>query len=86
MSNTNIALKVEKNVFVIHSNKTLNINPFFYSKIVQLIKSLKKLSESEYESDQCLDYLKKIDNSFNDEKSCRNEIAKAMIDSNYPGN
>ena len=46
---------------------------------------MKKLPDSEYETDQCLDYLKKIDNSFNDDKSCRNEIAKAMIDTNYPG-
>ena len=46
---------------------------------------MKKLPDSEFETDQCLDYLKKIDNSFNDDKSCRNEIAKAMIDTNYPG-
>ncbi|CAF0785528.1 unnamed protein product [Brachionus calyciflorus] len=53
-------------------------------KIGNIIKSLKKLPENEYESDQCLEYLKKIDNSFNDEKALRAEIAKAMVDHQYP--
>lgn len=55
-------------------------------KIGNIIKSLKKLPESEYESDQCLEYLKKIDNSFNDEKSLRADIAKTMVEHHYPGN
>ncbi len=41
---------------------------------------------SEYESMQCLEYFKKIDASFNEEKSFRIDIAKAMTESDYPGN
>lgn len=55
-------------------------------KIGNIIKSLKKLPDTDYESDQCLEYLKKIDNSFNDEKSLRADIAKTMVEHQYPGN
>lgn len=54
-------------------------------KIGNIIKSLKKLPENEYESDQCLEYFKKIDNSFNEEKSLRSDIAKTMVEHQYPG-
>jgi hypothetical protein len=46
---------------------------------------LKKLSENEYESEQCLEFLKKIDNSYSEEKASRMEIAKAMVELNYIG-
>ena len=54
-------------------------------KIINTIKSLNKLPASEYESMQCLEYFKKIDASFNEEKSFRVDIAKAMTESSYPG-
>lgn len=54
-------------------------------KLVNIIKSIKKLPESEYESDLCLEYFKKIDNSFNEEKSLRADIAKAMVEHQYTG-
>lgn len=53
--------------------------------MISAIKSLKKLCENEYESEQCLEFLKKIDNSYSEDKSARMEIAKAMIDLNYIG-
>ena len=53
--------------------------------MINSIKSLKKLNETDFESDQCLDYLKKIDNSYNEDKSSRMDIAKAMVETNYPG-
>jgi hypothetical protein len=46
---------------------------------------LKKLPESEYESENSLEYFKKIDNSFNDEKSLRINIAKVLVENGYPG-
>ena len=49
------------------------------------MKSLKKKPESEYESDQCLESFKKIDSSFNEEKSRRIEIAISLAHSEYPG-
>ena len=55
-------------------------------KIINTIKSLNKLPASEYESMQCLEYFKKIDASFNEEKSFRVETAKAMTESGYPRN
>ena len=41
---------------------------------------------NEYDSDPCLEYLKKIDSSFNEDKSNRIELSKTLIKYNYPGN
>ncbi len=49
------------------------------------MKTLKKIPENEYESEQCLDYFKKIDSSYNEDKSARMDIAKAIVESGFPG-
>lgn len=49
------------------------------------IKQLKKLPENEYETEHCLELLKKIDNSYSEEKASRMDIAKAMVELNYVG-
>jgi hypothetical protein len=49
------------------------------------VKTLKKIPENEYESEQCLDYFKKIDSSYNEDKSARMDIAKAIVESGFPG-
>lgn len=54
-------------------------------KLINIIKALKKLNENEFESEQCLEYLRKIDNSFNEEKQSRVEIAKVIIEYGYVG-
>lgn len=54
-------------------------------KATSLIKHLKKLNENDYESDQSLEYLKRLDSTFSEEKPSRQDIAKAMIEYNYPG-
>jgi len=46
---------------------------------------LKKLPDNEYETENSLEYFKRIDNSFNDEKSLRTDIAKVLVENGYPG-
>ena len=53
-------------------------------KVINAVKSLKKLTESEYETEQCLDFLKKVDSSYNENKNGRMDIAKALIESAFP--
>jgi hypothetical protein len=53
--------------------------------VFNTVKTLKKIPENEYESEQCLDYFKKIDSSYNEDKSARMDIAKAIVESGFPG-
>ncbi len=58
---------------------------FYIIQVINTVKTLKKLPENEYESEQCLDYFKKIDSSYNEDKSGRMDIAKAIVDSGFCG-
>ena len=57
------------------------------SKVINSVKTIEKLNlnNNEYDSDSILDCYKKIDNSFNEDKTLRFEISKALIKQSYPG-
>jgi hypothetical protein len=57
------------------------------SKVINAVKTIEKLNSNnnEYDSDSILDCFKKIDNSFNEDKTLRFEISKALIKQSYPG-
>ena len=44
----------------------------------------KQITYRDYDSDECRESFKKIDNSFNDEKSLRLEISEILVKYNYP--
>ena len=52
--------------------------------MINTVKSLKKLAENDYETEQCLEYFKKVDSSYNEDKSARLDIARALVESGFP--
>jgi hypothetical protein len=54
-------------------------------KVVNAMKQLRKATEPDYESDQCLESLKRVDNTYAEEKAARVDIVKAMLEHNFPG-
>ncbi len=54
-------------------------------KVIHAIQELNHIEDDDYKSEKCLEYLKKIDNSFSQNKEFRHDIVKYMIESKFPG-